>query len=70
MGHLSQHSGRPRALRTLQLHAQEGISVLPLWGSCLLSQMMDVSIVIGVFIPRKHLKALYKNSSPSHRQGI
>lgn len=46
------------------------VSLLPVQGLLILSEMMDVSVVIGVFIPCKHLKALHKNSSPPRRQAI
>lgn len=46
------------------------VSLLPVQGLHILSEMMDVSIVIGVSIPCKHLKALCKNSSPPHRQAV
>lgn len=46
------------------------VSSLPVQGLHILPEMMDVSIVRGVSIPCKHLKALGKNSSPPPRQAV
>lgn len=56
------------ALHAAASSPRQHVCLLPAQGLRILPQMMDVSIVIGVFIPCKHLELLYKNSSSSRRQ--